>query len=57
MVKPGYKQTAMGVVPEEWEVCAWEDAGSCFSSGATPYRAISRYYEGDIKWVSSGELN
>ena len=57
MVKPGYKQTTLGVVPEEWEVCAWEDAGSCFSSGATPYRAISRYYEGDIKWVSSGELN
>lgn len=57
MVKPGYKQTTEGLIPENWEVCTWEDAGSCFSSGATPYRAISRYYEGDIKWVSSGELN
>ena len=57
MVKPGYKQTPMGLIPEEWEVVAWEEAGSCFSSGATPYRAIPRYYEGDIKWVSSGELN
>lgn len=57
MVKPGYKQTEVGVIPEEWEVCAWEAAGSCFSSGATPCRAISRYFDGEIKWVSSGELN
>lgn len=57
MVKPGYKQTEIGVIPKEWEVCAWEAAGSCFSSGATPCRAISRYFDGEIKWVSSGELN
>lgn len=57
MVKPRYKQTEIGVIPEDWKVCKWEDVGSCFSSGATPYRAISQYYDGDIKWVTSGELN
>ena len=41
----------------EWKTETWGDVLSCFSSGATPYRGISSYFKGEIKWVSSGELN
>ena len=57
MVNQGYKQTEIGVIPEDWECTVWENAGAGFSSGATPYRATEKYYSGSIKWVSSGELN
>ena len=52
-----YKNTELGVIPEDWECTVWGNAGSGFSSGATPYRAITKYYSGNIKWVTSGELN
>lgn len=41
----------------EWKTETWGDVLSCFSSGATPYRDVSSYFKGTIKWVSSGELN
>lgn len=56
MVKQGYKQTEIGAIPEDWDYTTWEKVGAGFTSGATPYRAIKRYYNGSIKWVSSGEL-
>ena len=37
--------------------CTFKDVLNTFSSGATPYRAISEYYKGKIRWISSGELN
>lgn len=58
MVMPeGYKKTEYGVIPQDWKYTTWEKVGDGFTSGATPYRAIKRYYNGNIKWVSSGELN
>lgn len=41
----------------EWEYGKWCDVLEGFNSGATPYRGITDYYKGNIKWVSSGELN
>ena len=41
----------------EWKHGKWCDVLEGFSSGATPYRGIADYYIGNIKWVSSGELN
>lgn len=57
MLKPGYKQTDLGVLPEEWDAVTFGDVMTGFSSGATPYRANKHYYNGNIKWVTSGELN
>lgn len=56
-LKEGYKQTEVGVIPEEWVNCKFEDVLTGFSSGQTPYRAIDRYYTGNIPWITSGELN
>lgn len=53
----GYKQTEFGPIPLDWELCTFKDVLATFSSGATPYRGITEYYNGDVRWISSGELN
>lgn len=52
-----YKNSIYGPIPKDWIESKFEDVFTGFSSGQTPYRAISRYYEGDIPWITSGELN
>lgn len=56
-IKKGYKQTELGVIPEDWDVKPFVEVMDGFSSGQTPYRAIADYYRGDIPWITSGELN
>lgn len=56
MVKEGYKSTDIGVVPEEWDLLKIGDFTSS-TAGGTPSTQIPAYWNGDIKWMSSGELN
>lgn len=56
-VKKGYKKTIMGEIPEDWQLCQFSEVMDGFSSGQTPYRAIRKYYKGEIPWITSGELN
>lgn len=56
-IPQGYKQTELGIIPLDWELCTFKDVLATFSSGATPYRGIPEYYNGDVRWISSGELN
>lgn len=56
-IPQGYKQTEFGPIPLDWELCTFKDVLATFSSGATPYRGIPEYYNGDVRWISSGELN
>lgn len=42
--------------PKGWEVKKLEELGE-WKSGGTPARKVKEYYEGNIPWVSSGELN
>jgi len=57
-VKPGYKQTKVGVIPEDWKVSTL-GAMAQTSSGTTPARALQdRYYRnGTIAWVKTLDLN
>ena len=41
----------------DWEWKKFNDVVYGFSSGSTPYRQVSNFYKGNIKWVTSGELN
>jgi len=50
-LKPGYKQTEVGIIPEEWDVVLL-DSVSRRASGHTPDKAHPEYWGGDIKWVS-----
>ena len=56
-IPQGYKQTEFGSIPLDWDLCTFKDVLATFSSGATPYRGIPEYYNGDVRWISSGELN
>ena len=52
-----YKHSEFGLIPDDWVLCTFKDVLTTFSSGATPYRGIPEYYNGNIRWISSGELN
>lgn len=54
----GYKQTEVGVIPEDWEVYSL-DLLSKLSSGTTPSRSQEdRYYRnGEYHWVKTTDLN
>lgn len=57
-VKPGYKHTDVGVIPEDWDVT---DIAACAetASGTTPARALAERYfhRGTIPWVKTLDLN
>lgn len=55
-IRPGYKNTEVGIIPIEWEVKKISEFTNC-SSGGTPSTSIPKYWNGSIKWMSSGELN
>lgn len=56
MVKQGYKQTEIGVIPEDWEVKFVKEFTNC-TAGGTPSTQIKEYWNGNIPWMNSGELN
>jgi len=56
-IPQGYKHTEFGLIPNDWVLCVFKDVLTTFSSGATPYRGIPEYYTGNIRWISSRELN
>ncbi|HCG5918416.1 TPA: restriction endonuclease subunit S [Vibrio parahaemolyticus] len=41
----------------EWRTVELGEIINHCSSGATPYRGRSEFYDGDVKWITSGELN
>lgn len=53
----GYIDTELGQIPEDWLICNLEELMTYCSSGATPYRGNTSFYKGDIRWITSGELN
>lgn len=52
----GYKQTEIGVIPEDWEVQSISSFCSTYSGG-TPNTSQSEFYGGSIPWITSGDLN
>jgi type I restriction enzyme S subunit len=55
-VPPGYRQTEVGVIPEDWEVNRLQDFGQ-WKGGATPSMRNPAYWiGGTIPWASSGDI-
>lgn len=46
-----YKQSELGWIPKEWEVCLLDEV-AIRGSGHTPNKLIGAYWNGGIKWVS-----
>jgi len=54
-LREGYKQTKVGVIPEEWEVVRLGDVGNLVGGG-TPSTENTQFWQGNIPWISSSDL-
>lgn len=52
----GYKQTDLGPLPEDWEVKKIQEFTDV-TAGGTPSTFVPEYWNGNIKWMNSGEVN
>lgn len=55
MKETRFKQTEIGLIPEDWKVVTISKIAET-SSGGTPSRSINRYYNGTIRWITTSEL-
>ena len=51
-----FKDTKIGKIPKEWQVVRLKDVAE-LESGGTPSRKKPEYWNGNIPWFRSGELN
>ncbi len=57
MIKKGYKITALGQIPEEWEIKRLGEVTNILTGG-TPDTKQREYWEnGTIPWMPSGDIN
>ena len=55
MTKSKFKQTEIGMIPEDWEVKRLKDVTLQIFSGGTPNTRKEEYWNGNLLWLSSGE--
>ena len=55
-IPQGYKDSPLGIIPEEWEVKRLGDISTSFSGG-TPKSGNALYYIGHIPFIRSGEID
>jgi type I restriction enzyme, S subunit len=51
-VKPGYKQTEVGAIPEDWEVSKVGDVCGFI----VPGRNKPKLFDGDIPWITTPDI-
>ena len=51
-----FKKTKIGEIPEEWRVISISEICNVFTGG-TPLTSKEEYWNGNIRWMSSGEVN
>ena len=54
-MKPGYKQTEVGVIPEGWDVRRLDSLAD-IRSGGTPSTGEPRFWDGDIPWCTPTDI-
>ncbi|MBI5485240.1 MAG: restriction endonuclease subunit S [Deltaproteobacteria bacterium] len=50
-LSPGYKQTEIGVIPDDWDVSLLDSVAKR-GTGHTPNKKHPEYWDGQIKWIS-----
>ena len=55
-VRAGYKQTEVGVIPEDWDVQPIGEMATV-RSGGTPSREIQAYWNGAIPWITTSQID
>ena len=51
-----FEESALGLIPKGWRVGVLSDCCQKVESGGTPKRNNSEYWDGDIGWLTSGEV-
>lgn len=51
-----FKESALGKIPIEWDIIKFGDF-FIMKAGSTPSRSRPDFFQGDIPWVTSGELD
>jgi type I restriction enzyme S subunit len=54
--RPGFKQTEIGEIPEDWEVVKLHEIAIDFISGGTPSTSRMEYWNGSIPWMRSASI-
>ena len=54
-VRPGYKRTEVGVIPDSWNLRPLGELGK-WLSGGTPSMSIDSYWSGEFPWVSAKDM-
>ncbi|MFR9542917.1 MAG: restriction endonuclease subunit S [Rikenellaceae bacterium] len=55
-IPQGYKESPLGVIPQDWEVRRLGEVAT-ISSGGTPSREKKEYWNGDIPWITTSLVN
>lgn len=55
-VKPGYKQTEVGIIPEEWSTPKVSQLGAIVTGG-TPRTQVSAFWNGNYPWVTPTDIS
>lgn len=51
-----FKESELGMIPEEWKVGSLGEFCKCLLGG-TPSRSKKEYWNGEVNWINSGEIN
>ena len=51
-----YKESLLGLIPKEWEVLRIDELVNSYAGG-TPNRSKPEYFQGNIPWICSSEVN
>ena len=51
-----FEESELGLVPKGWGVSTFQDCCARTESGGTPKRTIPEYWNGNISWLTSGEV-
>lgn len=55
-ISMGYKQSEVGVIPEDWDLKRLGEI-ALVTAGGTPSRAVAAYWNGDIPWITTAEID
>ncbi|UJS21383.1 MAG: restriction endonuclease subunit S [Candidatus Brocadia sp.] len=55
-IKKGYKQTEIGVVPNDWEIKKLGEVVEKFVNGGTPSTQNENYWAGHIPWITGADI-
>lgn len=55
-LREGYKLTEVGVIPEDWDLSVIGSIAEIFGGG-TPSTFVREYWDGEIPWVSAGDVS